>query len=80
MESLIESCKASRKYPKNLVYQNIYEHNKNAYNDQLNQRNMSLFLDSKAESFVNFWERDVGAKGLSTSLSLEDSVSKQLLI
>lgn len=63
MEQLATSCEKAMEYPKNLIYHNIYEHSTNAYFDRLNEQQGRLLYDEKDKSAMDFWERDVQARG-----------------
>ena len=65
MEQLTISCEMSFEYPKNLIHHKICDYITDTYFAQLNERQMSLFQGEKHQAFIDFWERDVEAQGLS---------------
>ena len=69
----------SMAYPKNLIHHNIYDHSTNGYFDRINERQTRLFQDEKSEACVDFWERDIEAKGSLNPLLHGEAFPSRLL-
>lgn len=63
-------CERAASFPKNIQRPNIYEHRVDAYFERLNDQQGRIFRSEKAESAIDFWDFDVGGKGLDSSSSL----------
>ena len=62
MEKLNDSCLDVRKYPKNLICPDTYEHCLKKYFDQLEADDKRLFCEED-DSAVDFWQFQDDSKG-----------------
>jgi len=82
MEHFLKSCEQASDFPKNLIHQDTYQHNLNAYVERLDKRQLDLFSDEEKGS-LDLMEYDVQTRGkflcslflTSETTKIEDSIS-----
>lgn len=62
MDDFVVSCDDARRFPRNLIYHDTYEHNLRAYADRLDERESQLFSVGDKAS-VDLQENELKRKG-----------------